>query len=188
MNRIFRTIRALVRGPVFALALCTGAVALASAAPAFAAPAIDGNLEDMITYANDLNTSGAGCGLYITDKPDGLGNPTPETIYNDLKFIPCPQPQPTLGSHWVNGVEIFRHVLAYTPGSNKLYLGLRAEGFIGDGDGNGNPDNSGGGSCNPNDNIEDTFGISGNELYAWSFDLNCDGTTDGSIKVQDNAV
>src|SRR4029079_10291000 len=31
-------------------------------------------------------------------------------------------------------------------------------------------------------------GISGNELYSWSFDLNCDGSTDGSIKVQDNAV
>ena len=116
------------------------------------------------------------------------GNPTPETIYNDLKFIPCPQPQPALGSHWVNGVEIFRHVFAYTPGSTKLYLGLRAEGFIGDGDGNGNPDNAGGGSCNPDDNIEDTFGISGNELYSWSFDLNCDGSTDGTIKVQDNAV
>jgi len=188
MNRIFRTIHAFVRGPVLALALCTSAVALTGAASAFAAPAIDGNLDDMITYANDLNTSGAGCGLYITDKPDGLGNPTPETIYNDLKFIPCPQPQPVLGSHWVNGVEIFRHVFAYTPGSTKLYLGLRAEGFIGDGDGNGNPDNAGGGSCNPNDNIEDTFGISGNELYSWSFDLNCDGSTDGSIKVQDNAV
>jgi hypothetical protein len=116
------------------------------------------------------------------------GDPTPETIYNDLKFIPCPLPQPALGQHWINGVEIFRHVLAYTPGSNKLYLGLRAEGFIGDGDGNGDPDNAGGGSCNPDDNIDDTNGISGNELYAWSFDLNCDGQTDGQIKVQDNAV
>jgi len=188
MNWMTRTIHAFVRVPVLAFALCTGAVALASAAPAFAAPAIDGNIDDMVAFAQSLSSSGAGCGLYITDKPDANGNPTPETIYNDLKFIPCPQPQPALGTHWVNGVEIFRHVLAYEAGSTTLYLGLRSEGFIGDGDGNGNPDNAGGGSCNPNDNIEDTLGISGNELYAWSFDLNCDGSTDGTIKVQDNVV
>jgi hypothetical protein len=90
MNWMSRTIHAFVRGPVFALALCTGAVALVSAAPAFAAPAIDGNIDDMVTYANDLNTSGAGCGMYITDKPDGSGNPTPETIDNDLKSGPEP--------------------------------------------------------------------------------------------------
>src|SRR5213592_3524613 len=109
MNWMTRTIHAFVRVPVFALALCTGAVALASAAPAFAAPAIDGNIDDMIAFSQSLNSSGAGCGLYITDKPDANGNPTPETIYNDLKFIPCPLPQPALGTHWVNGVEIFRH-------------------------------------------------------------------------------
>src|SRR5262245_23868690 len=145
MNWLARTIHGFVRVPVLALALCTGAVALVSAAPAFAAPAIDGNIDDMITYANGLQSGGTGTGIVVTDKPDVNGNPTPETIYNDLKFIPCPQPQLSLGQHWVNGVEIFRHVLAYTPGSNKLYLGLRSEGFIGDGDGNGNPDNSGGG-------------------------------------------
>src|SRR6185295_5235844 len=126
MNRFIRTLRALVRGPVFAAALCTGAVALGSVASALAAPAIDGNIDDMITYAQSLQSSGAGTGLVITDKPDVNGDPTPETIYNDLKFIPCIQPQPALGQHWVNGVEIFRHVLAYTPGSTKLYLGLRS--------------------------------------------------------------
>ena len=188
MNWMTRTIRTFVRVPVFALALCTGAVALGSAASAFAAPAIDGNIDDMITYANGLQSGGTGTGIVVTDKPDANGDPTPETIYNDLKFIPCVQPQPALGTHWVNGVEIFRHVLAYTPGDTKLYLGLRSEGFIGDGDGNGNPDNSGGGTCNPNDNIEDTNGISGNELYAWSFDLDCDGVTDGTIRIQDNVI
>src|SRR4029078_4065836 len=79
-------------------------------------------------------------------------------------------------------------VRAYKPNSADLDLGLRAEGFIGDGDGNGNPDNAGGGSCNPDDNIEDTIGISGNELYSWSFDLDCNGSTDGTIQGPDNAV
>jgi uncharacterized repeat protein (TIGR01451 family) len=189
MNWFMQTMRAITRRPVLALVACTSAVALAGAASAaMAAPAIDGNLDDMITYAQNLQSSGAGAGLFITDKPDVNGDPTPETIYNDAKFIPCPTPTPLIGTHWVNGAEIFRHVLAYTPGSTTLYLGLRTEGFIGDTDGNGNPDNSGGGSCNPDDNIEDTNGISGNELYAWSFDLNCDGTTDGQIKIQDNAI
>ena len=188
MDWMTRTINAFVRVPVLAFALCTGAVALVSAAPAFAAPAIDGNIDDMVAFAQSLESSDDGCGLYLTDKPDLNGNPTPETIYNDLKFIPCPQPQPALGQHWVNGVEIFYHVLAYEHGSSTMYLGLRSEGFIGDGDGNGNPDNSGGTTCNPKDNIEDTLGISGNELYAWSFDLDCNGSTDGTIKVQDNVV
>jgi len=186
MNWISRTILRFVRGSAFALAACTGAAALA--APAFAAPVIDGNIDDMVAFGQSLQSSHTGFGAYITDKPDGNGNPVPENIYNDLKFIPCPTPQPALGTHWVNGVEILKHVLAYESGSTKLYLGLRAEGFIGDSDGNGNPDNSGGGTCNPNDNIKDTSGISGNELYSWSFDLNCDGVTDGTILIQDNTV
>ncbi|MEP7027196.1 MAG: hypothetical protein ABI960_01250, partial [Candidatus Eisenbacteria bacterium] len=177
----------LTRG-LFALVFASAALLGVSVANAGGSPTIDGNLDDMITYAQSLQSSGAGCGLFITDKPDVNGNPTPENIYNDAKFIPCPLPQPALGTHWVNGVEIFRHVLAYTPGSNTLYLGIRAEGFIGDSDGNGDPDTFGGAGCNLDDNIEDTFGISGNELYNWSFDLNCDGITDGQIKVADNAV
>ena len=64
-------------------------------------PVIDGNLTDLINYAAQLESSGDGCGLNIVDKPDGNGNPTPETLYNDLKFIPCPQPQPSpLDSSW----------------------------------------------------------------------------------------
>ena len=188
MNRISRAILGFVRGPVLAVLACTGAAAFLGMAPAHAAPVIDGNMDDMISFAQSLQSSGTGCGLYITDKPNVNGDPTPETIYNDLKFIPCPQPQPALGQHWVNGIEIFRHVLAYEPGSLTLYLGLRSEGFIGDADGNGNPDNAGGGSCNPNDNIKDTTGISGNELYSWSFDLDCDANTDGTIKIENNAV
>src|SRR5689334_16967769 len=181
------TLRPIV--PAFAFA----AVALllffgVNVAIAQAAPVIDGNLDHMITYAQNLNSSHTGFGLYITDKPDASGNPTPETIYNDLKFIPCPQPQPALGTHWTNGVEIFRHVLAYTPGSTQLYLGIRSEGFIGDSDGNNDPDTSGGGSCNPDDNIVDNAGISGNELYAWNFDLDCDGTAESRIEIHNNAV
>src|SRR5678809_569772 len=78
MNRFLRTMRSFARGPVLALALCTGAVALAGAATAFAAPTIDGNLSDFIAYGDQLRNSGTGFGLAITDKPNGQGNPTPE--------------------------------------------------------------------------------------------------------------
>src|SRR5438046_1295957 len=102
MNRISRTILAFARRPVLALAACTTAVARASAAPLLSAPASAGIIDDMITYAQNLQSSGAGRGIYNTDQPDASANPTPETTSNDLKFIPCPQPQPALGSHWVN--------------------------------------------------------------------------------------
>jgi uncharacterized repeat protein (TIGR01451 family) len=186
LHRILRSVKA--RG-ILALAILATACCLAPVAQAGGpAVTIDGNLTDFINYANSLESSHQGCGFSLVDKPNGVGEPTPETIYNDQKFVPCPQPQPNLGEHWVNGVEIFNHYLAYQHNSTTLYLAVHAEGFIGDSDGNGNPDNTGGGTCNPLDNIEDTNGISGNELYSWSFDLNCDGSSDGSIRVQDNAV
>ena len=186
LRQCARSCREIVRP---AAALGAALLLFLGARPAFAQPpVIDGNLDDMITYAQNLNSSHTGFGLYITDKPDASGNPTEETIYNDLKFIPCPTPQPALGTHWINGVEIFHHVFAYTPGSTTLYLGIRSEGMIGDSDGNNNPDTSGGGSCNPDDNVKDGPGISGNELYAWNFDLDCDGVSDGRIEIQDNAI
>src|SRR5262245_20829049 len=63
MNRFLRTMRSFARGPVLALALCTGAVALAGASTAFAAPTIDGNLTDFIAYGDQLRNSGTGFGL-----------------------------------------------------------------------------------------------------------------------------
>jgi len=167
--------------------LLLGALVLAPSL-AIAAPVIDGNLDDSFQYANDIQNAGTGFGAVFVDKPNASGVPQPEGLYSDGKFIPCVQPQPLLGTHWVNGTEIFFHSLAYVPGSTTLYLGIRSEGVIGDVDGNDNPDNAGGGACNPEDNIEDTNGISGNELYNFRFDLNCDGVVDGTIQVQDNAL
>src|SRR5689334_13222035 len=192
MNRLTRTIHMFVRVPVLALALCTGAVALTSVAPAFAAPVIDGNLTDFIAYGQSLNSSHTGFGVAIVDKGDAQGNPQPETIYNDPKFIPCPtvggNPPPLL-THWVNGFEIFNHYLDYVPGTKQLYLAIRSEGFIGDSDGDDDPDARGtAAGCNPADNVDDPVGIGGNELYAWQFDLNCDGIIDAGIKIQDGQV
>jgi len=148
---------------------------------AMAAPVIDGNLTDLIAFGNSLVGTKTGYGATFFD-------PDSETKYNDLKFIPCEQPQPLLNTHWQNGVEIINHYLAYERGTTDLYLGLTSPGIIGDADGNLNPDNLGGGGCNPSDNIEDFFGIGGTELYAWQFDLNCDGVNDASIQVQDNKI
>ena len=177
--------RALFASMLAIVSACTIAFA---ATAAMAQPVIDGNLTDFIAFGAQLEANDTGFGVAITDKPDLGGQPQVETIYSDPKFIPCPLPQPALGTHWVNGTEIFYHYLDYVPGSTTLYLGLRSEGFIGDSDGNDNPDNSGGGACNPQDNIEDLLGISGNETYAWRFDLNCDGIVDAAIAIQDNAV
>jgi len=181
MNTLHRILRTTTARGLLVIACLAAACCLAPRAHAGSVgPVIDGNLTDLISFANTIQN---GCGLSFTDNAG-----VPETIYNDLKFIPCPTPQPALGQHWVNGTEILNHYLAYQHGSTTLFLGLHTEGFIGDSDGNGNPDNAGGGACNPDDNIDDTNGISGNELYSWSFDLDCNGTTDGSIRVQDNAV
>ena len=189
MNLLHRILRTGTTRGLLAVALLAAACCLAPRAYAgVAEPVIDGNLTDLKSYLQTIENAKIGCGLSFVDKPNLNGDPTPENIYNDLKFIPCVQPQPALGDHWVNGVEIFNHYFAYVHGASTMYLGLHTEGFIGDTDGNGDPDNAGGGSCNPNDNIEDTNGISGNELYSWSFDLNCDGVVDAAIKIQDNVV
>src|SRR5688572_16766801 len=135
------------RGMLVLVAACS-VLSGASVVQAQAPPAIDGNMDDMIAYAAALQSSGEGCGIDVTD----LGM---ETRVNDLKLIPCPQPQPGLNEYWVNGVEILRHVLAYDVGSTTLFLGMRTDGLIGDVDGNNNPDNACGGSCNPNCNLED---------------------------------
>ena len=181
MNALHRILRTKTTRGLLMIACIAAACCLAPKAHAgVAGPTIDGNLNDLISYANSLEN---GCGLSFVDNAG-----VPETIYNDLKFIPCPLPQPALGTHWVNGTEILSHYLAYTHGTTTLYLGLRSEGFIGDSDGNNNPDNAGGGACNPDDNIEDTLGISGNELYSWSFDLDCNGIVDGTIRIQDNTL
>jgi hypothetical protein len=179
------------RSPVLKAAWLSALALLLAAPVARSVPAIDGNLQDLIDYGAQLQAAQAGFASTVTDKEDASGNPVVETIYTDLKFIPCTLvngSQPPLNTHWANGAEIFHHYLAYEAGSTTLYLGLRTEGFIGDTDGNGNPDDSGGGACNPNDNIEDTFGISGSELYSWQFDLDCNGVSDGTLRLQENQV
>ena len=53
------------------LALCT----IAFAAPAvMAAPVVDGNLADFITFGQQLEANNTGFGVAITDKPDVGGN------------------------------------------------------------------------------------------------------------------
>ena len=191
MPPIHPTLRLPAHRPGIAFIALVSVATLALAIPAAqAAPTIDGNLTDLIDFANSLKSSGSGYGVAIPDNPDANYNPTPEKIYTDLKVIPCPQPQPAAGTHWVNGFEIFNHYLAYVPGSTKLYLGIRAEGIIGDDDGDGNPDvaGDGGANCNPNDNIEDRPGIAGRDIIAWAFDLNCDGLIDAGLKITDNVL
>ena len=174
------------------LILLLGAFALAPSLAVAAPPVIDGNLEDLIQYARDLQVTDTGNGALLADKIDAVGNPLPETIYSDGKFIPCPMvgglPPPLL-SHWANGTEIFFHYVAYEFGSTTLYVGLRTEGAIGDVDGDDDPDFAGSGAqCNPQDNIEDGPGISGNQQYIFRFDFNCDGVPDAILRAEENQI
>jgi hypothetical protein len=174
-------------------ALFTLCALFAFAAAAHAAPpVIDGNADDLFAYARSLHDTGQGFGAVLVDKGDANGVPQPEAVYSDSKFIPCPMVNgsaPPILSHWVNGTEIFVHAVAYVPGSSTLYIAMRSEGAIGDSDGDGNPDQSGASvNCNPNDNIEDTNGVSGNEFYVWHFDLNCDAQSDATLRLADNIL
>ncbi|MEO6029057.1 MAG: FlgD immunoglobulin-like domain containing protein [Candidatus Binatia bacterium] len=185
------SLRSRGRGPIATLIALASLFTLVLAVPAaMAAPSIDGNLADLITYINQIKADGTGVGAVIVDKQDINGNPTPETILSDASFIPCQLPAPLAGQHFINGYEIFYAYLAYVPGTTQLYLGLRSEGFIGDVDGNGNPNTTGGGTCNVQDNIKEPGpgDIAGSEQYLFTFDLDCNGSVDASLRLQDNSL
>src|SRR5688572_33218324 len=126
MNCRTESLRSRGRGLFAAMLALVSACTLAlSASSAMAQPTIDGNLADFIAYGQSIQNAGTGFGVAITDKPDLNGVPQTETIYSDPKFIPCPTVgglPPAIGTHWVNGTEIFYHYLDYVPGSTQLYL------------------------------------------------------------------
>jgi uncharacterized repeat protein (TIGR01451 family) len=164
---------------VATLALCS--LVLASGiATAGAAPAIDGNGEDLITYGQNIGADG--CLVDLTDSRDDI-------VIADPQIIPCAPLEDTdangVPDYYVNGKDLRRFVAVYNRTTDQLFLLFRAEGFIGDVDGNGNPDNS---LCNPPSNFPDQVGIGSEDTYETRIDIDCDGNTDIIVTVTNNDV
>ena len=159
---------------------CTGLIA-AVCALGLATPAVaqvdcnNADLQDLIDYIAGLE--GEGCGLDIADAAGDIS-------VNDPNFDPCdPAFTPGVSTYFVNGFDQIRTLIALDDGD--LYLGMRVVGEIGDADGNGDPDNN---NCTDSVNINDEAGIGVSESYTWFLDTNCDGVTDISVTVNNNAV
>src|SRR5688572_14285926 len=171
---------------VLALVLlsCSGA-GLAGAAPRVIGlggqvPVIDGNGDDLISYAAGIG--GEGCAVDRADPRDDIA-------IADPKIDPCATLEDTDGNavtdYYVNGKDLRRYVSVYDRVGNDLYILFRVEGVIGDVDGNGNPDNN---LCVPPANFNDQVGIGSEDTYEARYDLNCDGESDITVRVQANEV
>lgn len=140
-------------------------------------PIVDGNITDLIVFANnELGTGGCG---FVSD------DPSKDVQTLDPTLIPCP---PVVANYFQNGFDLVLTAAYYDPASQTLYCGIRTAGKIGDTDGNDNPNTFGGGGCNPLDNIQDGLGIGLGEIYEWNFDLSGDLVPDANIKVTQNAL
>ncbi|MEO6461842.1 MAG: DUF11 domain-containing protein, partial [Candidatus Eisenbacteria bacterium] len=166
-----------------ALALCTGAdPAQAARAIGFAgnAPIIDGNGDDLINFASGIGSDGC-----AVDRAD----PRDDIAIADPKIDPCGTLEDTDGNgvpdYYVNGKDLRRYVTVYDSQNSDLYILFRVEGVIGDVDGNGNPDNN---ICSPPANFIDQVGIGSEDTYEARYDLNCDGESDITVRVQNNEV
>jgi hypothetical protein len=133
-------------------------------------PVIDGNLDDMIAYANAITR---GCGLTTND-------PAMDIQIFDPQIIPC---VPVVNNYFANGFDMVLVVVAYDVVNDQTYLGIRTAGVIGDTDGNGDPNTT----C-ATSTIPDEPGIGGSENYAWWFDLDLDNSADLTVSVSNNVV
>src|SRR5437867_41021 len=130
-----------------ALGLALGALALvtlgwASASLAGAVcppPAVDGNIDDLRTYAQCIETNHQGCGLDQLDPEKDICKFDP-LIHPCALTVPCTGGS---GEYFVNGYDMTEAVLAYDRVTRVLYLGFRVKGVIGDSNGDGTPDQTG---------------------------------------------
>jgi uncharacterized repeat protein (TIGR01451 family) len=158
-----------------ALAMCCG-VGLAQAQT----PVIDGNGDDLINFAAGIGANGC-----AVDRAD----PRDDIAVADPKVDPCATLEDTdangVPDYYVNGKDLRRYVSVYDSQNDDLYILFRVEGVIGDVDGNGNPDNN---LCVPPANFNDQAGIGSEDTYEARYDIDCDGNSDITIRVQNNEV
>jgi len=164
-----------------ALAFCIGwtRASFAACPP----PTIDGNIEDLKTYASCVEAAAEGCGLVRTD-------PEKDVCKFDQLIRPCPVPEACTGGagqYFVNGFDMTGAVIAYSRITHDLFLGFRVKGIIGDSDGDGTAGEAPPGCPNPGENIRDDAGIgASSESYLWFIDTNCDGTPDITVSASGN--
>ena len=136
-------------------------------------PVIDGDLTDLRNYVQELEAAGGGCGLEVAD-PDS-------DIVLTQPFQPCSPIVPINGGqYFTNGFDQDLALIAFD--GNDLYLGIQTVGIAGDPDGNGNPDTD----CDTN--ILDSPGIGQFESYKWFIDVDCNGSPDIVVTLNNNQV
>jgi len=176
------------------LALFLAAILIAGAAGAqgrvvagAAPPTIDGNINDLISYAAGI---GQGC-LDTENLPIDARPKAGDVCKTNALLIPCNATQVAClgggtGTYFLNGYDLTRAVVAYDRANQTLYLGIRVAGVIGDANGDGTPDAAA--ICSPPLNpgeqrIGDPAGIGPGETYLWNLDTNCDGVDDITIGI-----
>src|SRR5206468_4919860 len=146
-------------------------------------PTVDGNIDDLRTYTQCIETSHLGCGL---DRLD----PEKDVCKFDALIRPCPVPVTCTGGggeYFVNGFDATEALLGYNRITHDLFLGFRVKGIIGDSDGDGTAGEAPPGCPNPGENIRDDAGIgASSESYLWFIDTNCDGTPNITVSASGN--
>jgi len=157
-----------IHGGLLALVLAVGVAGLVAVGPAEAQlPLIDGNINDLKTYATTVR------GVVGTDESaDPCRTAFPQRT-------PCSEIV-TVGTcqTFLNGYDLTEFVGAYDRASGTFYGGIRVRGQVGDTDGDGYDGLLPGATCAQPRNMTDDNGIYGSEYYAWNLDTNCDGTPD----------
>ncbi len=161
------------------LAACCALTLFAGASFAGAAPLIDGNGNDMVSFADAF--TGSGCAINREDPRNDIAVADP--TYPSCATREDPDNNGSF-DYFVNGFDLRRFVFVYDRPNQTAYILWRMEGIVGDTDGNRNPDNS---VCPevPGTQFPDLEGISGDEKYQARIDLNCDGIFDIIIKIGD---
>ncbi len=162
-----------VAGACCALALVFGV------AHAGAGPVIDGNGDDIISFAAGITPSSSSCAIDRADSRDDVAIADPSLVVC-APLEDTSQPADGITDYFVNGFDLRRFVLVYDRPNKNLYILWRAEGIIGDIDGNLTPDNS---NCFPAASFPDEPGIGSQENYQARIDTNCDGIPDVIIGV-----
>ncbi|HET6205774.1 MAG TPA: hypothetical protein VFD98_03130 [Terracidiphilus sp.] len=174
-----RLLRATSAGMTWSVGLTALALLVAFTAPAFAAPVLDGTIQDVIDQANTYISNGTGCGIVTKD-------PAKDVCLTEPLIVPCTTNLTTCstnGQYYVNGFDQIL-VVAAVQGTD-AWWGIRVIGQIGDSDGDGTDGETG--NCPPpglGTIPLDAPGIGEGEHYIFRLDTNCDAVTDFRITVQ----
>src|SRR6476646_789149 len=96
---LHRGLRAVRAAATWGAGLAALTLLVGFAVPAFAAPVLDGNIQDVVDQANTYISNGTGCGIVIND-------PAKDVCLSDPLIVPCTANLTTCatnGQYFVNG-------------------------------------------------------------------------------------